>query len=166
MYEIAEELTAAFSRLEPSMQPVLLIHYDTDVQNKTTKQNNIFTDNSSNKNSQNSKNSKNSKNKNNYLKSKLKSYVPYAVTGSSLRMDEANEIFSDEKQEDLDTYQLEEQNVQTEREKPGMVVMNGAPSFVTVGGIRFDQEEEEEKKEKEKKEKKEKTKKLTCDHHV
>ena len=153
MYEIAEELTAAFSRLEPSMQPVLLIHYDTDVQNKTTKQNNIFTDNSSNKNSQNSKNSKNSKNKNNYLKSKLKSYVPYAVTGSSLRMDEANEIFSDEKQEDLDTYQLEEQNVQTEREKPGMVVMNGAPSFVTVGGIRFDQEEEEEKKEKEKKEK-------------
>merc|ERR1712195_282524 len=75
LYEIAEELTAAFSRLEPSMHPVLLIHYDTDVQNKTTKQTNIFTDNSSNKNSQNSKNSKNSKNKNNnYIKSKLKSY--------------------------------------------------------------------------------------------
>ena len=27
LYEVAEELTAAFSRLEPSMQPVLLIHY-------------------------------------------------------------------------------------------------------------------------------------------
>ena len=83
MYELAEELTAAFSRLEPSMQPVLLIQYGDDAQNQlkssSTQQNNstinsIITE---------------------------RSYTPYAVTGSSLRSDEADEIVSSEKKEDF-----------------------------------------------------------------
>ena len=136
MYELAEELTAAFSRLEPSMQPVLLIQYGGDAQNQlmssSTQQNNstinpVITE---------------------------RSYTPYAVTGSSLRSDEADEIVSSEKKEDLDIHKLEELNVQTEREKPGMVVMRGSPSFVTVGGIRFDDDEEVEKDQQQEKLKK------------
>ena len=52
-------------------------------------------------------------------------YEPYAVTGSSLKVDEADKICQDETKEVLDSHGMEEQRVQTEREKPGMVVVRG-----------------------------------------
>lgn len=89
------------------MQPVLLINYNYDA----TKDNDSMMSNNK--------------------------YEPYAVTGSSLKIDEANKIVQEETKEDLDSHEMEEKMVQTEREKPGMVVMRGSPSFVTVGGIDF-----------------------------